>query len=180
MIEMKLEDVLVRVAEDDPSKLVADQRVVLLKDESGERLLPIWMGAAEGNALAFRLTGDSPPRPLTSDLMVDVLRATGGRVERAAITALREKTFYAILAVAVDGGTEELDARPSDAMNLAVRVGAPILVDEAVLEEAALTRDSLLDKLERDAEGVQIELPPGEWVSLSAELLRSLHKPPGK
>ncbi len=180
MIEMSVEDVIVRVATEDPSKLVADQRVVLLQEDGGERLLPIWMGAAEGNALAFRLTGDSPPRPITSDLMVELLRVTGGRVDRVTITALREKTFYASIAVRVDGRLEELDARPSDAMNLAIRVGAPILVGDAVLEEAGLTRDSLSGKLECDAEGIPIEFPPGEWVSLSAELLRTLHKPAGK
>jgi RNA polymerase sigma factor (sigma-70 family) len=180
MIEMKLEDVFVRVSADDPSKLVAEQRVVLLQENGGGRLLPIWMGAAEGNALAFRLTGDSPPRPMTSDLMVELLRVTGGRVDRVTITALREKTFYATVAVGVDGRLEELDARPSDAMNLAIRVGAPIVVDDAVLEEAGLSRDALPDRLECDAEGEAIDVPPGEWVSLSAELLRSLHKAPGK
>jgi len=179
MPEMKIEDVIVRVASDDPSKLVVHHRIVVLKEELGERVLPIWMGAAEGDALAFRLTGDSPPRPITSDLMVELLRVTGGRVERVAVTALREKTFYATVAIAVDGRTEELDARPSDAMNLAIRVGAPILVDDAVLEEAGLPRGSLAERLECDAKGAQLELPPGEWTSLSAELLRSLHAPPG-
>lgn len=179
MPEMKIDDVIVRVASDDPSKLVVHHRIVVLKEESGEVVLPIWMGAAEGDALAFRLTGDSPPRPITSDLMVELLRVTGGRIDRVAVTALREKTFYATVAIAVDGRTEEIDARPSDAMNLAIRVGAPILVDDAVLEEAGLPRGSLADRLERDAEGAELELPPGEWTSLSAELLRSLHAPPG-
>jgi len=65
-------------------------------------------------------------------------------------------------------------------MNLAIRVGAPILVDAAVLDDAALTEDSLPEELECDADGMPIELPPGEWISLSAELLRTLHKPPAK
>jgi RNA polymerase sigma factor (sigma-70 family) len=180
MTEMNVKDVFVRVATDDPSKPVADQRVVLLEENLGDRLLLIWMGAAEGNALAFRLTGDSPPRPLTSDLMVELLRVTGGRVDRVAITALREKTFYASIVVGVDGRLEELDARPSDAMNLAIRVGAPILVADGVLDEAAVTADSLAEKLECDADGASIEVPPGDWISLSAELLQTLHKPPGK
>ena len=76
MIEVNLEDVFIRVAPDDPAQPVSEQRVVLLREADGERLLPIWMGAAEGNALAFRLTGGAPPRPLTSDLMVDLLRVT--------------------------------------------------------------------------------------------------------
>ena len=157
--------------------MVEEQRIVLLKEELGERLLPIWMGASEGNALAFRLTGDSPPRPITSDLMVDLLRVTGGRIDRVVITALRDKTFYAIVVVNVDGRTEELDARPSDAMNLAIRIGAPILVDEKVLADAGSTRDQLQDKLDCDAE--EVDLAPGDWTSLSAELLHSLHLPPG-
>src|SRR5439155_5405859 len=155
-----VEEVIVGVAADDSSKLVADQRIVLLREEAGERLLPIWIGPGEGNALAFRLTGDSPQRPMTSDLMVELLRITGGRIQRVAITALREKTFYAAVVVAVDGRTEELDARPSDAMNLAVRVGAPILVDDELLDEAGLPAGSLPDKLDRDAEGMLKELPP--------------------
>ena len=180
MIEVNVEDVIVRVASDDPSKVVADNRVVLLRESGGDRLMPIWMGAAEGNALAFRLVGDSPPRPMTSDLMVELLRVLGGRIDRVAITALRDKTFYARIAVGVDGRVEELDARPSDAMNLAIRVGSPILVEPAVLEETALTRDALAEKLECDADDVPLDLPPGEWVSLSAELLATLHRPPGK
>ncbi len=179
MNQMKIEDVIVRVSADDPSRVVEEQRIVLLKEETGERLLPIWMGATDGNALAFRLTGDSPPRPVTSDLMVELLRVTGGRIERVVITALRDKTFYAVVVVAVDGRTEELDARPSDAMNLAIRIGAPVLVDEKVLDEAGSTRNLLPDKLDCDAEDVLMDLLPGRWTSLSAELLQSLHAPPG-
>ena len=181
MIELRLEDVFVRVASDDPMRVVADQRVVLLKEAAGERVLPIWIGAAEGNALAFRLRGESPFRPMTSDLMVELLRRTGGRVDRVAITALRETTFFAVVAIGVDGRVEELDARPSDALNLAVRVGAPIFADEAVLEEAGVAGDDLAARLEREAEDASEHLPPlppGEWRSLSAELLAALHTPP--
>lgn len=176
MVEMNLEDVFIRVAPDDPAQPVSEQRVVLLREADGERLLPIWMAAAEGNALAFRLTGGAPPRPLTSDLMVDLLRVTGARVDRVEITALRDETFFATVAVGVDGRVEELDARPSDAMNLAIRVGAPILVDEGVLEQAAVTRDQVREKLADDCGPLQPA--PGEWTSLSAELLGSLHRPP--
>jgi RNA polymerase sigma factor (sigma-70 family) len=180
MIEMTVEDVMVRVATDDPSQLVADLRIVLLGERDGGRRLPIWIGAAEGDALAFRLTGDSPNRPITSDLMVELLRATGGRVDRVTVTALREKTFYATVAIAVNSHVEELDARPSDALNLAIRVGAPIFVDSAVLEESAFEGEGLAQKLAGDAEGAELDVPAGEWISLSAELLRELHRPPGK
>src|SRR5439155_17712917 len=102
----RLEDVMVRVAEDDPMKLAADMRIVLLKETEGERLMPIWIGAAEGNALALRLTAEATPRPVTSDVMAELLRVTGARVERIAVTNLREKTFYAVIGVAVDGRVE--------------------------------------------------------------------------
>ncbi len=175
MIEMGLEDVVVRVAEDDPTKLVADQRIVLLKERDGERLLPIWVGPPEGDALALRLTGETPPRPRTSDLMAELVRVTGARVERVVVTSLREKTFYAVIAIAVDGRVEELDARPSDALNLAVRLGAPIFVENAVLDESAMLSDDVAARLNAEAEKADAELAPGEWRSLSAELLRSLY-----
>jgi uncharacterized protein len=148
MIGVRLQDVLVRVAADDPMRLVADERVVLLKEADGERTLPIWIGAAEGNALALRLTRETAPRPTTSDVMAELVRATGAHVERVAITALREQTFYAVIGVALDGRVEVLDARPSDALNLAVRVGAAIFVDDSVLEQSALGQGDLLTNLE--------------------------------
>jgi RNA polymerase sigma factor (sigma-70 family) len=173
LTEMTVEDVLVRVSEDDPFKPATDQRIVVLREREGDRFVPIWMGAAEGDALAYRLTGGSPVRPLTSDLMVELLRATGGTIVQVAITALREEVFYGSVAVRVDGRVEELDARPSDAMNLAVRVGAPILVDEAVLEQSGVSRQDVGDRVEEKA-------GPGTWTSVSAELLRELHRLPGK
>ena len=176
MIEMRLEDVIVRVAEDDPMKVVADQRIVLLKEADGDRLLPIWIGDAEGNSLALRLTGETTPRPVTSDVMVELLRVTGARVERVAVTSLREKTFYAVIAIAANGRIDELDARPSDALNLAARVGAPIFVDDDVLEQGATPAGDLHARLDAEADEADHELPPGEWRSLSAELLQSLYQ----
>jgi hypothetical protein len=177
MIDVRVEDVLVRVAADDAGKVVGDQRIVLLRETEGDRVLPIWIGAAEGNALAFELRGESPLRPMTSDLMAELVRLFGSRVERVAVTRLHENTFYAGIAVTVDGRTEELDARPSDALNLAVRTAAPILVEEDVLAASAVTADQLAAKLEEDKPD-WIELEPGEWRSLSAELLHALHRPP--
>lgn len=178
MIEVKLEDVLVRVAEDDPTTLVTDQRIVVLKETDGERLLPIWIGPAEGNALALRLTGETTPRPVTSDVMAELVRVTGARVERVAVTTLRENTFYAIIAVAVNGDVDELDARPSDALNLAVRLGAPIFVEESVLEQGAMPAGDLSSRLDEEAEKADKKPPPGEWRSLSAELLQSFYRMP--
>jgi bifunctional DNase/RNase len=179
MIPMTLDDVLVRVAPDDPSSVVADQRIVVLREEDGERLLPIWIGAAEGNAVAFPLRGSAPARPMSSDLMVELLRATGARVERVAVTALREKTFYGtVVLAAVDGRTEELDARPSDAIALAVRVGAPILAADEVIDEAGATKAELGERMDSEATRAGYDLPEGSWTSLSTALLESLHRPP--
>jgi len=178
MIEMRLEDVVVRVAEDDPTKLVSDQRIVLLREVDGDRLLPIWVGAPEGNMLALHLRGETTPRPMTSDLLVEIVRVLGARVERVAVTALREKTFHGVVALAVDGRVEEIDARPSDALNIAVRVGAPIFVAEEVLAESALAPGDLAARMETETRMAGAELPAGEWRSLSADLLRSLYPAP--
>jgi len=177
MIDVRVEDVLVRVAPGDDDKVVADQRIVLLRETDGDRVLPIWIGAAEGNALAFELRGESPVRPMTSDLMAELIRLFGSRIERVAVTRLHENTFYAGITLTVDGRTEELDARPSDALNLAVRTAAPIVVAAEVLDEAAVPADQVAAKIEEEQ---AVELEPGEWRSLSAELLHELHKPPGR
>jgi hypothetical protein len=178
MIEMRLEDVVVRIAEGDPTKLLADKRIVLLKESDGERLLPIWVGPPEGDALALRLTGEMTPRPMTSDLMAELVRLTGARVERVVVTSLRERTFYAVIPIAVDGRVDELDSRPSDALNLAVRLGAPIFVEDDVLEQRAVLRGDVGARLDAEADKANADLPPGEWRSLSAELLRSLYAAP--
>ena len=176
MIEMRLDDVLVRVGVDE--KIVADQRIVLLRADDGTRVLPIWIGAAEGNSLAVKLHGESTPRPMTSDLLAQLVQLFGARVERVAVTRLHENTFYASITLALDGRIEELDARPSDALNLAVRSAAPIYVAADVLEETALDRDGLVAKLDEKAKEAEVDLPAGEWRSLSAELVRTLHEPP--
>src|SRR5438270_314576 len=116
MIEVTLEDVVVRVvAGDTPEgelpRLANERlRVVLLRERDGERRLPIWIGAFEGDALALHLGGESMPRPLTADLMARLLDATGGKVDHVRVTSLRDKTFYAIVAVAAGDRLEELDA----------------------------------------------------------------------
>jgi len=167
MIEMVLEDVIVRVDTDDPSKVVWDQRIVVLREKDGERMLPIWIGAGEGNALAVRLHDTATPRPLTADLMTEIVRLLGGRVDHAAITRLDENTFYASIVV----DEHALDARPSDAINLAVRTGSPIFVALEVLEEAGIVGDALLAARLDCPE--HVELPPGEWRSLSSKLLEA-------
>ena len=175
MVEVKVEDVLVRVGKDDPTKLASSHRIVLLKETDGERMLPLWVGTPEGDALAFRMTGETAPRPMTSDLLAELARLTGTRVERVVVTSLRENVFYAVIVLAVDGRVEEIDARPSDALNLAVRVGAPILVEDGVLEAGGILASEFAERMEEEADRASADLPPGEWRSLSAELLEPLY-----
>ena len=161
MLEMTLDDVLVRVRDDEPTKVEDQRAIVVLREKDGERRLPIWIGTPEGAALAYHRAGSGPPRPMTADLVAELVRVMGGRVERVTITELRDEIFYAT--IAVDG--QDVDARPSDAINLAVRVGAPIHVAEEVL--AAVTR------------GDHREPPSGEgWTSLSGDILVGLHPVP--
>jgi RNA polymerase sigma factor (sigma-70 family) len=180
MIEVTLEDVVVRVltgeGDDETPRLGSRQlRIVLLREKDGERVLPIWIGPAEGDALALVLGGGSVPRPLTADLMARLLEASGASVERVTISSLRDKTFYSTIALAAGRTTHELDARPSDALNLAVRVGAAIEVEESILESSGIRADEVLGKLEEESP-FQDE-PEGEWRSLSADLLETLHPP---
>jgi bifunctional DNase/RNase len=180
MTEVTLEDVVVRVLptegdEEAPRLGNRQLRIVLLREKGGDRVLPIWIAAAEGDALALVLSGGSVPRPLSADLMARLLEASGGKVERVTISSLRDKTFYATIALAAGGATHEIDARPSDALNLAVRVGAPIEVEESILESSGIRADEVLGKLE--SESPFQDEPEGEWRSLSADLLETLHPP---
>jgi RNA polymerase sigma factor (sigma-70 family) len=175
MIEVALEDVWVRVAPDAPVRLAGEQRIVLLREKGGERVLPIWIGPPEGDALAIQLRGGSSPRPLTPDLTTRLLEAAGACVERVVVTRLEDNTFYAVVAVGTGGEVREVDARPSDALNLALRVGAPVFVDGAVLEQAGLVGDDLPALLDRECEriaeeGVIERPPPGKWQPHSLEL----------
>jgi bifunctional DNase/RNase len=181
MIEVEVEDVVVRMSGEngDASEIVGDRRIVLLKEQGGERRLPIWVGAPEGDALALQLGGEAMPRPLTPDLLAKVLEAAGATVERVAVNSLREETFYATIVLATGGGTKEVDARPSDALNLALRVGAPIHVADDVMETSAMPGG--VENLDEEAArfGVDPE-PSGDWRSLTPELVKSLHPPPPK
>src|SRR5947209_8009543 len=115
-------------------ELPANAPVVLLREQQGERrVLPINIGPEEARAIALALEGVSTPRPMTHDLLRDVLNAVDVRVVSITVTELRESTFFAELELLVDGRTVKVSSRPSDAVALAVRVDAPIFASEAVL-----------------------------------------------
>ncbi|HWB66303.1 MAG TPA: bifunctional nuclease family protein [Mycobacteriales bacterium] len=116
-------------------ELPSNQPIVLLKESSGDRYLPIWIGAVEATAIAFAQQGIVPARPLTHDLLKDVLEAVGASLEAVLITELRDGVYYADLRFG-DGTT--VSARPSDAIALAIRVGTVIYAEEAVLDAAGI------------------------------------------
>jgi len=111
------------------------QRVVILREKDADRYLPIWIGAVEATAIAFAQQGVTPPRPLTHDLLKDVLEATGNTLDEVRITDVRDGVFFATLVLA--SGTE-VSARPSDSIALALRTGSRIVCAEEVLDEAGL------------------------------------------
>jgi hypothetical protein len=118
--------------------MVGKQPIVLLKTADGNKFLPIWIGHPEAAAILMKLQGAATPRPMTHDLFTDILAQLEARVVKIAVTELRENTFYAMITVAIDGTEIEIDSRPSDAIALAVRSGAPIFAAEAVIEESAI------------------------------------------
>ncbi len=141
-----------------------NQPVLLLRESEGERFLPIWIGQNEAAAIALEQQGIAPARPLTHDLIKDIVEALGRTLLEVRIVDLREGTFYAELAF---DGDVTVSARPSDAVALAIRVGVPILSDEAVLEEAGLViPDEREDEVEKFKEFLDTVSPedfnPGE------------------
>jgi bifunctional DNase/RNase len=119
-------------------ELPSNQPILLLKEREGERYLPIWIGQSEAQAIAFALQGVVTQRPLTHDLLKNVLEELGARVERIVITDLREGTFYATIQLAMNGSRHDVSSRPSDAIALAVRINTPIFASEDVLQEASI------------------------------------------
>ena len=128
-------------------EMPSNQPIVLLKEIGGERFLPIWIGAVEATAIAFAQQGVTPPRPLTHDLMKDVLDSLQVAVDSIHLTEMREGIFYAL--INLQGGVT-VSSRPSDAIALALRTGAPILASEALLEDAGIEiPDQSEDEVER-------------------------------
>jgi uncharacterized protein len=133
LVEMVVESVRVH--------MLSSRHVVILKETGRERYLPIWIGQWEASAIAMRLQGLTPERPLTHDLFATALEAIDATVSRVVISDLADETFHAQLFLERDGKVGEIDARPSDALALAVRVGAPIFAALTVLDQAALGAD---------------------------------------
>jgi bifunctional DNase/RNase len=121
--------------------MLSNRHVVILKDNEGDRYLPIWIGAWEASAIAMRLQGLAAERPLTHDLFAAALERLGVRVERVVISELTDETYHARIHLERDGVQVEVDARPSDALALAVRAEVSIYAADEVLAQAALAAD---------------------------------------
>jgi bifunctional DNase/RNase len=117
---------------------IGKQPIVLLKTADDDRYLPIWIGHSEAAAILMRLQGATPPRPMTHDLLTDVVSELQGEVVRVTVTELRENTFYARITIVQNGRELEIDSRPSDAIALAVRCDAQIFAAESVIEESSI------------------------------------------
>jgi bifunctional DNase/RNase len=133
MIEMIIDSIRVST--------VNYQRVVILKEKSAERYLPIWIGSVEADAIAVKLQAVNVPRPLTHDLLCSIITALGASIKYVLLSDLKNDTFYAKIVFNAVDRKLEVDSRPSDALALATRVGVPIYVDEAVLEKGAIMLD---------------------------------------
>lgn len=155
MIELQL--VGVRV------ELPTNQPIVLLKESDGERYLPIWIGAVEATAIAFGMQGVVTQRPMTHDLMRDLLEGIGVEVQRILITELKEGTFYAEIQMVDDGSEVSISSRPSDAIALSVRLGVPVFANEEVLDEASIVvKDDEEQEVERFREFLE-EVTPEDF-----------------
>jgi RNA polymerase sigma factor (sigma-70 family) len=172
MVEVTVDEVLAQYEGDRPG----DQRVIMLRERDGERLLPIWVGSPEGNALALHLGRELPLRPLTIDLAARLVEVAGARVERVVISRLHENVFYASIAL----DSEQVDARPSDAINLAVRTGAPIFAEDEVLADAGFdAQGDVPARLEEEAARIRgLERSSGEWRPLPAAVAKAAYAGP--
>jgi bifunctional DNase/RNase len=126
------------------------QRVVILKEKESDRYLPIWIGPAEADAIAVRLQEVAVARPLTHDLLRTIIDSLGATVAYILVSDLANDTFFARIALDVDGKSLEIDSRPSDAIALAVRAQVPIYAEESVLEKAGVRLDQEGQPLEKD------------------------------
>ncbi len=137
---------------------ITNMPIVILKDKEGERVLPIWVGVFEANAIALQIENISTPRPMTHDLIRNILSEIEADVQRIVVCELRENTFYAMIYLDREGETMAIDARPSDAIALALRTKAPIFVEDDVVESAKgldLSKDTTdSERLQKWLEGL--------------------------
>ena len=140
-IEMTIKGLMV-----DP---ITNMPIIVLRDEEGHRILPIWVGVFEANAIALQIENVQTPRPMTHDLLRNVIHDLKASVQKVVVCDLQDNTFYALIYLAIGGDTVAVDARPSDAIALALRTRAPIFVEDTVIDHAK-TVDLASDKADAD------------------------------
>jgi len=133
-IEMNIKGLMI-----DP---ITNMPIIILRDQEGQRILPIWVGVFEANAIALQIENVQTPRPMTHDLLKNIIDDLSAQVERIVVTELKENTFYALIHLRRNGHSIEVDARPSDAIALALRTRSPIFVEEAVIQNARSVENS--------------------------------------
>jgi bifunctional DNase/RNase len=121
---------------------ITNMPVVVLVEKDGERVLPIWVGVYEGTAIELQMENVETPRPMTHDLLKSVIASLGGEVERVVVCELRDNTFYATIDIRMPQGVVTIDARPSDAIALALRTGTRVFVEEAVMQSVKKDADT--------------------------------------
>jgi bifunctional DNase/RNase len=140
-IEMSIKGLMV-----DP---ITNMPIIILRDRDGQRVLPIWVGIFEANAIALQMENIATPRPMTHDLLRNVIHDLNGTVRKIVVSDLKDNTFYALIYVETPTETVAVDARPSDAIALALRTQAPIFVEESVIDNAK-TVDFTTDKADSE------------------------------
>ena len=152
-VEMKIRGLMM-----DP---VTNMPIVILRDASGDTVLPIWVGIFEANAIALEIEKVSTPRPMTHDLVKNVLSGLDASLKKIVVSELRDDTFYAVIWLEKDGETISVDSRPSDALALALRLDCPIYVEEQVLRTSKSTQTvsdkNVNEELKRWLEGLNDE-----------------------
>ncbi len=154
--------------------LMTQHRVVILKDANNERYLPIWIGPFEADAITMELQELPPPRPLTHDLLKAIIDELGGKVAHVFICDLRKDVFYARLVIEANGKQIEIDSRPSDAVALAVRVKAPVFVDESVMERAGIEPEKDVEHADAISGKIDSEAVDEDRLSAFADFVNTL------
>lgn len=153
--------------------LMSQDRLVVLKDINNDRYLPIWIGSCEADAITVELQDQIAKRPLTHDLLKTAIQELGGRIEHILINDLRNDIFYARILINVGEKTLEIDARPSDAIALAVRAKAPVYVAETVMDRSSIIKEDDIEKDIANSEPQEAEEEPNR-LSAFADFVDSL------
>ena len=167
MIEVNIDSIRV--------SLMSQHRVVVLKEVDAERYLPIWIGPFEADAITLQLQGVEVARPLTHDLLKGVIEKMGAKISHITVTELKNDTFFARIVMDVNGDSVEIDARPSDAIALAVRAKAPLFVADEVMENASIKPETTIDTIDEEmAETGPISAEEEEKLSVFRDFIDEL------